>query len=480
VATDCLVAGSAIFIGATLRFGFDFELAQRITGPVLPRAAAFAIWLVVGLVSVGLYRARQRPRFTEICARVGLAVAIGGFADVLFFYFLPGLNTGRGILFIAMVVCGLVLPPMRFFMYRFFEVGPVRRRVLVIGSGHAASRIAALRRQSDKRRFEIVGYIPGGASEREYAERAGFGPLFPTLEGALEQVSIDEIVVALDERRGAFPAQTLLEQKFHGIKITDIIDFLEQELEKIDLSVMYPGWFIYESDGYSNPLHGTLKRIFDASISAFMLILLSPVFLCVALSIWIEDGIGAPILYRQRRVGRNHQIFDLLKFRSMVVNAESDTGARWASSDDDRITRTGNVLRRFRLDELPQLINVLMAEMSIVGPRPERPEFVDQISAAVPMYDYRHCVRPGITGWAQLNFPYGASVLDAREKLKYDLYYIKNADIIFDVFVLLQTLEVVIWGKATSMAGPSSENLDEVAARDRNVSPFDKRKRDAA
>jgi lipopolysaccharide/colanic/teichoic acid biosynthesis glycosyltransferase len=159
----------------------------------------------------------------------------------------------------------------------------------------------------------------------------------------------------------------------------------------------------------------------------------------------------------------------------MVVDAENETGALWASGDDDdRVTRTGRIIRRFRIDELPQILNVLKGEMSVVGPRPERPEFVDQLSAAVPMYDYRHCVRPGITGWAQLNFPYGSSVLDAREKLKYDLYYIKNADIIFDIFVLLQTLEVVLWGKATSMAGPNQGDLEEDDKRD--VRLFEKRK----
>jgi len=480
MATDCLVACLAIVIGAHLRFGFDLDAAARLTGPIFPRAIAFAFWVIIGMVSVGLYRARQRPRFWEIYARVGIAVALGGFADVLFFYFIPDLNTGRGILFTAMVICALVLPLARIFVYRFFAVNLVKRNVLVVGAGQAASRIGSLRRQSDKRRFEVVGYIPGSPEEKEFAEKTGFGPLFQTLEEAVEGLTVDEIVVALDERRGAFPARTLLEQKFHGIQVTDIMEFLEKELEKIDLAVMYPGWFIFETSRHSNPLQGSLKRIFDLSISAFLLVLLSPIFLFVALGIYLEDGFSSPILYRQNRVGRNHEHFDLLKFRSMVPDAESKTGVRWASgNDDDPVTRVGRFIRRFRIDELPQVLNVLMGEMSIVGPRPERPEFVEQISEAVPMYDYRHCVRPGITGWAQLNFPYGSSVLDAREKLKYDLYYIKNADIIFDVFVLLQTLEVVLWGKATSMAGP---NTDDPANSDaeKEVRLFEKRKRDAA
>jgi len=389
------------------------------------------------------------------------------------------MTTGRGVMIGAVLISCLTLPLTRLYLFKFFDISPVRRRVLVLGSGQAASRIGTLRRSSDRRRFEVIGYVPGSSAERDFAEQSGFGPLLPSLGDAVKDSSIDEIVIALDERRGAFPAQILLEQKFHGLRVTDIIDFLEQELEKIDLSVMYPGWFIYEASRHANPVQRALKRVFDLSISSVLVVLMSPVFLCVRLCILFEDGFGAPALYRQSRVGRNHQNFDLLKFRSMVVDAESETGARWASgSDDERVTRTGRFIRRFRIDELPQVLNVLMGDMSIVGPRPERPEFVDQLSTAISMYDYRHCVRPGMTGWAQLNFPYGSSVLDAREKLKYDLYYIKNADIIFDVFVLLQTLEVVLWGKATSMAGPNTDDPGSSAERDARL--FEKRKQDAA
>ena len=479
LATDFLIAGGAVYLSALIRFGFDTQLIEQYVGPILPRAISFSFWVSVGLVSVGMYRARQRPHFRGMLARIIVAICLGGLADVLFFYLLPDLSTGRGILIGAMLISCLVLPLTRLCLLKFFDINPVRRRVLVLGSGQAASRIGTLRRSSDKRRFEVVGFVAGSPDEREYAEQAEFGPLFSSLEEAVEQVACDEIVIALDERRGAFPAQMLLEQKFHGLQITDIIDFLEQELEKIDLNVMYPGWFIFEMSRHSNPFVSTIKRFFDLSISFVLFLIMLPVLLLVALSIRLEDGGNAPILYRQKRVGLNHKEFNLLKFRSMVIDAESDTGARWAAGDnDDRVTRTGRFIRRFRIDELPQILNVLMGEMSIVGPRPERPEFVDQLSSAVPMYDYRHCVRPGITGWAQLNFPYGSSVLDAREKLKYDLYYIKNSDIIFDIFILLQTLEVVLWGKATSMSGPNRDGPGDDDGK--NVRVFEKRKRDAA
>jgi len=474
-----MVASLAILLGAELRFGFDLKVAQvGMGGAVLPRAIVFALWVIVGLVSVGMYRARQRPRFWETFARSTVAALIGGLAFVLFFYAFPVLITGRGVLLFAMFFCAVSLPLTRLWVLRFFDVSPVRRRVLVLGSGPAAGRIGALKRRSDQRRFEVVGFVPAGAQDRQYAEDEGFGPLISSVEEAVDQLHIDEIVVALDERRGMFPTRLLLEQKFHGTRVTEVVNFLERELEKIELSVMHPGWFIFEVSRHTNPLKNTLKRLFDIGISLVLLIIAAPIFLAVAISIWFEDGFSAPVFYRQERVGKSHSTFRLLKFRSMCVDAEAQ-GAQWSSEDDDRITRTGSFIRRTRCDELPQLINVLWGEMSIVGPRPERPEFVDQLSAAVPMYDYRHCVRPGITGWAQLNFPYGSSVLDAREKLKYDLYYIKNADIIFDVFVLLQTLEVVIWGRATSMAGPNTDDPGSNAEKD--VRLFEKRrKQDAA
>ena len=475
LASDILIACLAIYVGAELRFGFDLDLARREMGPITPRAVTFAFWIVVGLASVGMYRARQRPRNLDTLARTCVAVLIGGIAYVLFFYAFPTLNTGRGIMITAMLFCIACLTLSRTWLLKFFDTNPVRRKVLVLGAGKVASRIGFLKRRSDQRRFEVVGFVPSSDEERRYAEEAGFGPLLTSAEEALAENRVDEIVIALEERRGSFPSKLLLEQKFHGILVTDIINFLEKELEKIDLSVLHPGWLIYEVSSHSNPLTKTTKRLLDISVSLTLLFLTLPISLIIILAIKLEEGMSAPVLYRQERVGQNHRIFRLLKFRSMYEDAESE-GARWASADDDRITKTGRLIRRIRFDELPQLINVLLGEMSLVGPRPERPEFVDQLSAVVPMYDYRHCVRPGITGWAQLSFPYGSSLQDGREKLKYDLYYIKNADIVFDLFVLLQTIEVVIWGKATSMSGPNDDELQSGA--DNTVRLFDDRDRD--
>jgi lipopolysaccharide/colanic/teichoic acid biosynthesis glycosyltransferase len=279
-----------------------------------------------------------------------------------------------------------------------------------------------------------------------------------------------------------FPTAQLLRHRSVGIPVRDIVDFLEQETGKIDLDVLHPGWLIFATSGHSRWGFRVLKRMLDVTTGVSMLVLTSPLLLLAVASVRIEEGWQAPLLYRQRRVGRGGRVFELLKFRSMRLDAEKG-GPLWASRQgDDRVTRAGRLMRRFRVDELPQLVNVIRGEMSIVGPRPERPEFVGKLNQHLPLYDYRHCMRPGLTGWAQLNFPYGASIEDANEKLKYDLFYIKNTTILFDLFILMQTLEVVIWGRGTSMAGPRvAEVRDGAVAQDAaQMALFAARKSDAA
>jgi sugar transferase (PEP-CTERM system associated) len=339
-----------------------------------------------------------------------------------------------------------------------------------------------LRRRSDRRRFDVIGFVPGGDGEREFAGLHGLGPLY-LQDADLENLRFDEVVVALDDRRGTFPTASLLRQRYLGIPVRDIVDFLEHETGKIDLDVLHPGWLIFATSGHSRWGARVVKRLFDIAAGAALLFLTSPFLAAVTLSIWVEEGARAPLFYRQRRVGRGGQVFELLKFRSMNVDAERISGPLWASRQgDDRVTRTGRLIRRFRIDELPQLVNVIRGEMSIVGPRPERPEFVEKLNRHVPLYDYRHCMQPGLTGWAQLNFPYGASVEDASEKLKYDLFYIKNTSLVFDLFILMQTLEVVVWGRAISMAGPRVrlDQEEEGTVDASQMQLFPARKRDVA
>jgi len=239
----------------------------------------------------------------------------------------------------------------------------------------------------------------------------------------------------------------LLDCKQAGIAVSNLASFFERELGIVKLSLVEPSWLVF-SHGFDNsPLRHAIKRVFDVSIALIVLVFAWPFMLLVALAIRLESGAGQPILYRQERVGEHGHVFALAKFRSMRTDAERDGVARWATRDDDRVTRVGRFIRRTRLDELPQLWNILRGDMSVIGPRPERPQIVADLARQIRYYNLRHCVKPGLAGWAQLRYPYGASVDDAVEKLKYDLFYVKNHDLLFDLTILVQTVEVVLFGR---------------------------------
>jgi sugar transferase (PEP-CTERM system associated) len=254
----------------------------------------------------------------------------------------------------------------------------------------------------------------------------------------------EEIVIAMDDRRRGFPIGELLACKLRGVDVVDILTFLERESGKVKLDLMNPSWLIFANGFSLGGRTAGLHRALDLVVSIAMLVVTSPVTLLTAIAILIEDG--RPIFYRQTRVGMLGREFELLKFRSMAKDAEAD-GAQWAQRDDPRVTRVGRITRKLRIDELPQLLNIIKGDMRLIGPRPERPEFVKALNAKIPYYHQRHCVKPGLTGWAQLCYPYGSSERDALEKLQFDLYYVKNQSLIFDLMILLQTVEVVLWGK---------------------------------
>jgi sugar transferase (PEP-CTERM system associated) len=317
---------------------------------------------------------------------------------------------------------------------------------LVFGCGWQAKSIAQLRRRSDQRGFVIVGYIATNGEKCVVPPDRVLRP-----EGSLLDFGrahrIDEIVVAMDDRRQAFPVQDLLECRLSGIEVVDLVSFLERETGKVRLDVLNPSWMIFGEGFRRDPVRLASERAFDVLAGMCLLIVGWPFMLLTALAIKLEDGWSAPVLYRQIRVGLEGRHFNVLKFRSMSIDAEQDGQARWAEKRDPRVTRVGSVIRKIRFDELPQIINVLRGDMSFVGPRPERPEFVDELNEQIPYYRERHYVKPGITGWAQLCYPYGSSTHDATEKLQYDLYYVKNHSLLFDLMILLQTAEVVLWGK---------------------------------
>lgn len=316
-------------------------------------------------------------------------------------------------------------------------------RVLVVGVGKLAAELEYLTHDG-RSNTDIVGYVPLTRETPQVPEARTLATTASVLAAARETAA-HEIVVALDDRRGA-PLGPLLEARMEGIKITNYLTFLERETRRVNLKALDPSWLIY-SDGFrvSTATNAILKRVLDILASLAVLILMLPTMLLVALAIRLDSP--GPIFYRQERIGRHGITFKIFKFRTMRADAERGGIPQWASVHDPRITRIGSVLRLLRIDELPQVLNVLRGEMSFVGPRPERPFFVQSLSRDIPFYAERHRVRPGITGWAQINYPYGASIEDARAKLSYDLYYIKNYSLLFDLLIILSTAQAVLFNK---------------------------------
>lgn len=439
-AVEAVLLIVSVYAGAALRHAGSFE---PVTAPLWPRGLAFAAVVITCMVAMGLYQARVQTRKLATLIRLVASFVLGGAALALLFYVFPALYLGRGILAFAFSVAFVMLVGVRLLALMLVDEKLFRRRTLIYGAGQKAASLLALRGRADRAGFVVVGCIrsSGDADAKVDAERI-LEPDRHLGDFALA-LNVEEIVVAIDDRRRGLPVQELLDCKLRGIQVIDAITFFERESGKVKLDLLYPSWMIF-SDGFSRGrLRDVAGRAFDVVASIALLLLTWPIMLLVALAIMLEDG--RPVFYRQTRVGHEAKVFQVMKFRSMRTDAEKDGVAKWAEKNDSRVTRVGSVIRKYRIDELPQIFNVLRGEMSFVGPRPERPDFVDELSQRIPYYRERHCVKPGITGWAQLCYAYGASHEDALEKLQYDLYYVKNHSLLFDLMILLQTVEVVLW-----------------------------------
>jgi sugar transferase (PEP-CTERM system associated) len=446
--TEAVVFAAAFYGAIMARFGLGIDGLTDIArgyGSLWPRAVLFSGVMVICLLAFGLYSARQRAQVVGLAIRAGaaLAAAVSLMAAVL--YILPGVWIDRGVVAIAAAGAIPCAGLLRLLFYRVIDEDLFKRRVLVYGAGSRAAAIARLRRRTDRRGFVVVGFIqsPGDESTLPANQLLDMEPGMVVL---CRSNRVDEVVVAMDDRRRGFPIADLLECRFMGVEVTELLTFLERETGRVRMDVLNPSWMIF-SDGFRRgALRLLSSRVLDLFSSSLILLSSLPVMVLTALAIKIEDGWRAPVFYRQTRVGLAGHPFDILKFRSMHVDAERN-GALWAQKRDPRVTRVGTLIRKLRIDELPQIINVFRGHMSFVGPRPERPQFVAEFEEKIPYYVLRHCVKPGITGWAQLCYPYGSSQHDALEKLQYDLYYIKNKCLLFDLTILLQTVEVVFLGK---------------------------------
>jgi sugar transferase (PEP-CTERM system associated) len=363
------------------------------------------------------------------------------------YYVIPQAYLGRGVLGIALIFGYVAVTLWRMLFLNLVDADLFKRRIVVLGAGErAAEVIREMRRKTDQRGFKVLGYVPVGADPVSIPARLLLNPDTPFCDWAT-RLGVDEIVVGPDDRRGTLAVDGLLECKRRGMAVTELSEFFEREAGKIKMDLTNPSWLVF-SEGFNiSPTRRMIKRAFDVAVAMLVLMLAWPFMLLTTLAIRLESGRGAPILYRQERVGENGKPFQVIKFRSMGTDAEGDGVARWATKNDDRVTRVGRFIRKVRLDELPQLWNVLRGDMSIIGPRPERPQFVDDFNTRIRYYWLRHCVKPGLTGWAQLRYTYGSSVEDAEEKLKFDLFYVKNHNLVFDLTILVQTVEVVLFGR---------------------------------
>jgi sugar transferase (PEP-CTERM system associated) len=412
---------------------------------------------VVGMLSVGLYSRQIFVHWSDALSRALVILPLVTLSMLLVIEVYDqwiGVIPHRGNYLLSglamLIFTPILMGERRLFVLIVDRTGLFVRRVLVLGTGERPAKIEQLSQRFLYRSLVVVGYVrlspdhdalPAPVSRRDTTRDAQFDVAPDNLLRLCRNLQIDELVVATDDGE-LLPFRDLLNCKMAGVGVTDYTSFWERETGEIDLDEINPNWMLFSRGFRMGPLRTLVKRGVDLVIALALLALASPILLLTALTLKVQGG--GPLLYRQERVGLHGKTFTIIKFRSMRVDAEKD-GPRWAALNDTRITPVGNFIRRTRIDELPQIFNVLKGDMSIVGPRPERPIFVDTLSERIPYYRERHLAKPGITGWAQINYPYGATEKDARMKLAYDLYYIKNRNIFLDVIIILQTLEVLLW-----------------------------------
>jgi sugar transferase (PEP-CTERM system associated) len=437
-----LLESVAIFVSSWVAFRW---LGAETSSVIWLQSMVLAGCVMVAAIAMGLFSRRLRDRTAGIVLRIGVSVIAGAFLGGLLLNVSPD-HRPTFVEVFAFLAIGLIsLTLVRMVARGFIDEDILKRRVLVYGAGNNAARIMQLRRRADQRGFKIIGFVPARNEDRVIPpERLLIKDA--SVSATAQELEIDEIVVAMDDRRQQFPLKELLDSRLAGIEVVELASFLERETGKVYLDILIPSWMIFGSGFRRDVFRRFSERGFDLLASLILLVVTLPVMVLTALAIKLEEGFSAPVFYGQPRVGYAGRVFRVLKFRSMRVDAEKN-GARWATENDDRVTRVGRFIRKVRIDELPQLLNVFSGHMSFVGPRPERPEFVKELNESIPYYDVRHAVKPGITGWAQLCYPYGASELDASEKLQYDLYYVKNHSLVFDILILLQTVEVILLGK---------------------------------
>jgi sugar transferase (PEP-CTERM system associated) len=447
ISIESLFLLSTVLAAAWARLGDDVLDAEKL--PMLTAKAALATGVVqVCLYYAELYDLRVVADRRELFVRILQALGAASLVLALLYYWFPSLVIGRGVFLIAAIIVVTVVAGWRFaFEWTVGRIGPTER-LLIVGTGPAAVNLAAeINALRQELGVDIVGFVDVEGRRDATADGPAVIGAIDDIPAIVEANAVDRVVVSLADARGRLPMEHLLDMKLSGVQFAHLASVYEDYTGKIAVENLRPSWLIF-SEGFRKSRAGTAaKRLMDVLAATIGLLIAAPIMLVVALLVRLTSA--GPALYHQRRVGQHGRVFTVHKFRSMRQDAEAATGAVWAVSNDDRVTPIGRFLRKTRLDELPQLWNVLRGEMSLVGPRPERPEFVDDLSRQIPFYRQRHVVKPGVTGWAQVCYQYGASVGDALEKLQYELYYIKNMSLALDLFILFKTVQTVVLKRGT-------------------------------
>lgn len=444
---EVLVLLGAAYAGAALR---HMEIGDTVSVPSLDHffmsAVAFALAIVFSMSAMGMYQLDFEEGLRHpFLMKLMPSFAMGFVILTLLFYVAPELSFERSILLLvfAFAAAGIFMARMIFF--KTSEARFLQSRIMFLGGGALAKECSELAERANRyHRYDIAGFIPANSEELCVSEESLLRMREDdSLVKLAREQNVSEIVVSVQNRRGGFPIKELLDCKLQGLKVTDAATFFERETCQIRVDSIQPSWLVFGGGFDQSFVRIFMKRTFDLVCSIAILALTFPLMLLAALAVWLEDR--GPVFYSQERVGKDGKTFRVHKFRSMGADAEKGGKPQWAAQNDPRVTRVGNLMRKTRIDELPQILNVLNGEMSFVGPRPERPYFVEQLIEVVPYYNVRHSIKPGITGWAQVRYGYGSSAEDALQKLQYDLYYVKNNSLFLDFLVLINTLKVVLF-----------------------------------
>jgi sugar transferase (PEP-CTERM system associated) len=446
-----LLAEATVVFGAMvgavyLRFGTEGALFQFVEQRGLWKAGLATVFCLAAFYLFDLYDFIVMHDRRELFLRLVQALGLAWIALALLFYIFPHLMIGRGVALFALPMALALMVGWRLSIHWFLGHPDFGERILIVGSGNLAVEVAREVLERPDAGYRIVGFV---GTDAESLGKSLINPRVIAVTSELAEVvkheNIDRIVVAMGERRGLLPTEKLLQLSLSGtVSIEEGASFYERVTGRVSLNMIRPSWLIFSGRGRQARISGFARNAVHRIVAAVGAVLSLPLSLVTAVLIKLDSR--GPVFYRQERVGKNGRPFTLLKFRSMGVDAE-DSGPVWASKGDDRATRVGRVIRKIRVDEIPQFWNILRGEMNFVGPRPERPHFVAQLAREIPYYEQRHLIPPGLTGWAQIKYPYGASIEDARQKLQYDLFYIKNQSLILDAIVLFETIKIILFGR---------------------------------